>query len=176
MFFCVLNPDIEFLEDPFEALVSHFGQDQKLAVAAPTVVDELGTHEDSARRLPTPFGILAKALLGTRGTYDRPSGRLLEPDWIAGMFMLFRSAAFERAGGFDDRYFLYYEDVDLCCRLRLLGYRCAVDTSVSVLHRAQRASRRSLKHFGWHLTSMLRFFASDAFIRCRRLRSQGADE
>jgi N-acetylglucosaminyl-diphospho-decaprenol L-rhamnosyltransferase len=171
-FFCVLNPDIEFLGDPFETLVPLFDADRKLGAAAPMVVNDLGAAEDSARTLPTPRGILEKALLGKRGTYESVSSSVFQPDWIAGMFMLLRREVFEQAGGFDERYFLYYEDVDLCCRLRLLGYGCAVDKRVSILHRAQRATRHSLKHFRWHLASMLRFFTSDAYGRCRQLARQ----
>jgi len=170
-YFCALNPDIEFVSDPFDVLIHDLRDNPRLGVVAPRVVNEFGNEEDSVRRLPTPLGLLAKALFGAHGTYPRPPSRLFEPDWIAGMFMLFRSEAFELAGGFDERYFLYYEDVDICCRLRLLGYPCAVDTGVSVVHRAQRASRRSVKHFMWHLTSILRFFGSEPFRRCRRLRS-----
>jgi N-acetylglucosaminyl-diphospho-decaprenol L-rhamnosyltransferase len=172
-FFCALNPDLEFVCDPFDMLTGDLRENPRLGVIAPRVVNERGDEEDSARELPTPLGMLAKALFGARGTYPRATGGLLEPDWIAGMFLLFPSEIFELVGGFDERYFLYYEDVDLCCRLRLRGYPCAVDTRVSVVHRAQRASRRSVRHLAWHMSSMGRFFGSELFRRCRRLRSSG---
>ena len=168
-FFCVLNPDVEFVCDPFGALIEDFDRDPELAVAAPRVVNECGVDEDSARKLPTPLGLLAKALLGARGTYRFPQSRVYETDWIAGMFMMFRSDLFERVGGFDERYFLYYEDVDICCRVRLLGYHCVADAGVSVVHMAQRASRRSPQHLKWHIASMVRFLASDNYRKCRAL-------
>ena len=56
------------------------------------------------------------------------------------------------------RYFLYYEDVDLCRRLRARGYEVRLVPSVSAVHYARRQSRRSLFHLRRHLASMLRFF------------------
>jgi GT2 family glycosyltransferase len=74
------------------------------------------------------------------------------------MFMLFRSAAFRKVGGFDERYFLYYEDVDLCARLRRAGYDIRVEAAVRVVHDARRDSRRSVRYMAWHLSSILRYF------------------
>lgn len=74
------------------------------------------------------------------------------------MFMLFRSQDFERLGGFDERYFLYYEDVDICVRAGQQGMRVVACPKVSVVHDARRDSRRSFKHLRWHLASMVRFF------------------
>jgi hypothetical protein len=88
-------------------------------------------------------------------------------DWIAGMFMLFPAAVFAKLGGFDEAYFLYYEDVDLCSRLRAQGREVLVSSGVSVIHDARRASHRNPKYLRWHLSSMLRFFLHH-FFRQRR--------
>jgi GT2 family glycosyltransferase len=76
------------------------------------------------------------------------------------MFMLFRSAVFAELQGFDERYYLYYEDVDLCRRLRGRGYDVRLVPSVSATHDARRESRRSLRHLRWHIASMLCYFAT----------------
>ncbi len=78
-------------------------------------------------------------------------------DWVAGMFMLFRSDAFRAARGFDERFFLYYEDVDLCRRLRRLGHSCVFQPEASVIHDARRASRRNLRLMGIHAASAVRY-------------------
>ena len=81
-------------------------------------------------------------------------------DWIAGMFMIIPRAVFSEVGGFDhERFFMYYEDVDICRRVRNLGYEIVYDPSQSVIHDAQRASRRSFQHMKWHLTSMFRYLS-----------------
>jgi len=167
-YFCVLNPDIRFQEVPFPALTALLSR-ERVGVAAPLVVDERGEIEDSARRVPTPWSILAKAA-GRSAKLEYPIGSdVFYPHWAAGMFLAFRSDLFSRLGGFDERYFLYYEDVDLCCRVRLAGFRVAVDPTVRVVHAARRESHRNLSYLGKHLASMTRFFLSPVFFRSLRL-------
>jgi N-acetylglucosaminyl-diphospho-decaprenol L-rhamnosyltransferase len=75
------------------------------------------------------------------------------------MFMLFRSDAFRQVGGFDERYFLYYEDVDICRRLRAGGHGIVFEPRAEVIHDARRASRRRLRQALHHLRSAIRFLA-----------------
>jgi N-acetylglucosaminyl-diphospho-decaprenol L-rhamnosyltransferase len=163
-FFCVMNPDIRFDKDPFPALLACL-QNPSIGVAAPVVVGESGAIEDSARRFPTPLKILCKVFGGCKGGDYVLKDKIIFPDWVGGMFMLFRRETFEQLGGFDQRYFLYYEDVDLCARLRLLGYETALCPDAKVVHHAHRSSHRNFKYLTWHLASMLRFFASPPFLK-----------
>jgi GT2 family glycosyltransferase len=156
-YFCVLNPDIRLTADPFPALILAL-TDAGVGVAAPRIANPDGETEDSARRFPTFWVIARKALTGAQHHDYEVTHAPFSPEWVAGMFMLFRSAVFREMGGFDERYFLYYEDVDLCRRLRARGYDVRLVPSVSAIHDARRESRRSLLHLRWHLTSMLRYF------------------
>ncbi len=106
----------------------------------------------------TPWFLLRKSVGLVRGLDYEMSDATLSPDWVAGMFMLFRRNVYAEVGGFDERYFLYYEDVDLCRRLRRHRYDVRLLPEVSVVHDARRESRHSLRHLGWHLSSMLRYF------------------
>jgi len=163
-YFCVLNPDIRLLADPFPALLDCL-KDPIVGVVAPLVVGEEGAIEDSARHFPTPLKILCKLFGGCKGSDYLIGNELLHPDWVGGMFMLFSRDVFARVGGFNQRYFLYYEDVDLCARLRLLDYEATLCPQAKVIHNAQRSSRRHINYFRWHLSSMLRFFSSSVFWR-----------
>lgn len=166
-YFCVLNPDIRLPGPVLESLRRTLDADPGAALAAPLVVDATGTVEDSARALPTPIGILAR---GLRLALRRPAGAITpaeNPDWVAGMFMLFRARDFAAVGGFDERFHLYYEDVDVCCRLRLAGRGIRLDRNASAIHEARRSSHRDLRYLRWHLASMARFFTSGVFFRCR---------
>lgn len=154
-FFCVLNPDIRITGDPFPALVEYLAR-PSVGVVAPRVLDSKGKIEDNARRFPTPFRILAKVF--ALGAGVSPKSISSCPDWVAGSFMLFRRDAFSEVGGFDERYFLYYEDVDICARLRVTGRDVALCESVEVIHDARRDSHNRLRYFFWHLRSMMRFF------------------
>jgi len=166
-FLCVINPDISFTVDPFAELVAAL-RDGSTGVAAPQVVTPLGAPEDNGRTFPTPAAILKKAFLPAPRRVHPDAARVSHPDWVAGMFMLLSRKAFEAVGGFDERYFLYYEDVDLCARLRLHGFQVAYCPRVSVVHAAQRRSHRNPYYFVWHLQSMVRFFCSDAYRRVRQ--------
>jgi N-acetylglucosaminyl-diphospho-decaprenol L-rhamnosyltransferase len=168
-FFCVMNPDIRFDNDPFPALFSCL-QDASVGVVAPLVFGESGELEDSARRFPTPLKILCKALGGCKGGDYVVKGETIYPDWVGGMFMLFPREIFQKLGGFDQRYFLYYEDVDLCARLRLLGYEVAMCPGAKVVHHARRHSHQNLKYLAWHLASMTRYFFSQPSLKICRIR------
>lgn len=157
-FFCILNPDIRLPEDPFSSLLDCFA-DSRVALAAPAVTNNLGEIEDSARAFPTPLGLFMKIIGVTDGRLvyrlgDQPQ----RPDWIAGMFLLVRSEVFHSVGGFDAGFHLYYEDVDLCARLRKMGHDLLLCPSTHVIHDARRSSRRNLRYFLWHLSSMSRYF------------------
>lgn len=167
--FAVLNPDLRLPVDPFETLELRLSRDPGLGVIAPAVVTPDGAAEDSARELPTPSRLLRK-LFGHLGRWPcDPADAPCHPDWVAGMCMLFPAPVFDAVGGFDTAYHLYYEDVDLCCRLWLAGYRVGFDPACSVVHDAQRASRRSGRYLAWHLASIGRFLMSDVYRRARHL-------
>jgi N-acetylglucosaminyl-diphospho-decaprenol L-rhamnosyltransferase len=156
-FFCVLNPDIRISRNPFPALLAESSR-AEVGIAAPKILNPSGRIEDSARRFPTVSLLVRKAFgAGRGGDYDF-TDRSLSPDWVAGMFMLFRKEVFSEVGGFDDRYFLYYEDVDLCRRLRLRGLDIRLVASVDAVHDARRDSRHNLRHMRWHVASMIRYF------------------
>ena len=166
-FFCVLNPDLRMPADPFPALLEAF-DDPRVALAAPAALDPAGSLQDNARRLPRPLDVLRR-FWSPGGPPDYPAARTTEVEVVAGFFMLFRSAAFRSLGGFDQRYFLYYEDFDLCCRLRAAGGAIAWVPQARVVHDARRASHRSLQYFSWHAASVLRFFSSPAYRAAKRL-------
>jgi N-acetylglucosaminyl-diphospho-decaprenol L-rhamnosyltransferase len=170
-FFCVLNPDVRFTSDPFPHLTRYLS-DSDSGVIAPMIINPDGMQEDNARTYPTPFIILKKAF----GLYHHdkqtdayPDIDVIESDWLAGMFLLFPWAAYDCIGGFDEKYFLYYEDVDLCARLHLAGFKVLFCRSIKVIHDARRESHRSFKYFRWHLSSMINFFCSSVYLEvCRK--------
>jgi hypothetical protein len=160
-YFCVVNPDVRLSGDPFSPLLEAL-QGAALGVAAPKVLDPAGNIEDSARKFPTPFSILKRALFGSQEPDYTIDTSPIFPDWVGGMFMLLRGEAFRSVGGFDERYFLYYEDVDICWRMQQRGLGAVLVPTVHIIHHAQRRSHRDGRYFFWHVTSMLRFFARRA--------------
>jgi GT2 family glycosyltransferase len=154
-YFCVANPDIRLAADPFPPLIDSLAN---AGVAGPLVRSPDGSIEDSARRFPTAGSLLKKLFRETRQPDYSAAGGPQRVDWLAGMFMLFRREAFESVGGFDEAYFLYYEDVDICQRLqRRRGSRAIYDPRAEVIHDARRASRRDPALAWQHARSALRF-------------------
>ena len=158
-YFAVVNPDIRLAEDPFPPVLA-LQADARLALVTPQILAPDGKREDFERALITPWGLVQRRLNAAAAS---------SVDWLAGMFMVLRSDAFRAVGGFDERFFMYCEDADLCARLRLDGARFAVCAQSNVVHDAQRASHRSWRHLRWHLTSLMKFWLSSAFWRYRAL-------
>lgn len=157
-FFCALNPDVSWVSNPFGQLVTILRHHPR-AVVAPLVWSTDGRLEDSFRYFPTVRALLSKALSGERGRYPLGGGGDAVPvEWVAGMFMLFCRDDYARLGGFDESFFLYYEDVDICVRAWRDGLNVLVCPHVNVIHDARRQSRKSLQHMKWHLVSMARYF------------------
>ena len=155
-YFCVCNPDIRLPADPFPALLASL-EGKRAGVAGPLVRSPSGGIEDSARRFPTAASLLKKAYMDRREPEYPVDRGPQDVDWVGGMFMLLRSDAFRAIGGFDEAFFLYYEDVDLCRRLGKAGQSVIFDPRAEVLHAARRDSRRSPRHAMHHLASALRF-------------------
>ncbi|MCC6915680.1 glycosyltransferase [Nitrosomonas sp.] len=156
--FCVLNPDIRLTEDPFPVLLGEITR-LSAAVIAPMVITSGGEVEDSIRRFPTPFSLVVKFFGQSDGRYIFAAEDMtFRADWAGGMFMLFRAEDFRAVAGFDEKYFLYYEDVDICARLWKSGRSVLACPKTRVIHDAQRTSRRSLRYMRWHIASMLRYF------------------
>lgn len=168
-YFAVLNPDLVFVQPVFEKLIARL-HDHHADLIAPQIVDENGMVQDSSRSLPTPFEIIRRRLPGYKFKPIEPDHEgMIHPDWVAGMFWLMESDAYRQLGGMDEKFRLYFEDVDFCARARLQGMRLGVDAQVRVRHDAQRSSRRNPYHLFLHIQSAARFFTSPVYRQFKRL-------
>lgn len=165
-FFCILNPDITFTEAIFHHLIVHMKKHQA-DILAPLVVNGDNIIQDSFRDLPTPGEILRRRLL-RKPPLQQPT-ETLSPDWLAGMFLFMRRDTFKKLGGFDEKYHLYFEDVDFCSRARLAGFRLALDPSLRIRHDAHRASEKRLRYLRWHVQSAIRFFRSQVYKDIKKM-------
>ena len=169
-FFCTINPDVLLLQDTFATLITDILEGRG-EIVAPAVVNDSGQLQDSARLLPTPWGIFLRrlfpALFLPSSIQDLPE----PPEWIAGMLMMMRAKLFGELGGMDEGYFLYFEDVEFCTRARLAGHKLFVNRDLRIRHDARRRSRRELRYAAWHLASAYRFFRSGTYRKARRLKS-----
>jgi hypothetical protein len=164
--FAVLNPDLRLPAGELGALLTARAPADGLL--APLILEADGEPADAARRLPTPWQVAARRLWRPRRGPDP------EFDWLAGMCLVVSSEVFRSLRGFDERFFMYCEDTDLCLRMQLAGWRLHRIKSVRVVHDARRQSRHSPRHLIWHIESLLRLWTSRIFwsylFQRRRLR------
>lgn len=158
-FFCVLNPDISFVKNPFPRLLITL-EAEGVGLVAPLIKNTLGGVEDSARHFLTPLSLMQRYFTSCNDSYTVADGDPdLRPEWVAGMFMLFKSSVYQSIGGFDKSFYLYVEDVDLCTRLWIKGYRVVLVPDASVIHDARRSSHIHFRFLCWHLSGLLRYFS-----------------
>ena len=163
------NPDVQVHPHAVERLVAYMDEHQDVGIAGPTIVDSSGATYPSIRIFPNVLlaglhALLAPVWSGNPFTKRyRSPGRNGQVDWVSGAFFITRTTAFQAVGGFDERYFMFAEDMDLCWRLQGAGWRVAVVPEASVMHiegvsraRAPRAMVRA------HHASALRFEARTA--------------
>ena len=171
----VPNPDVVVEPGSTKALVDALDRDPGLGLVGPLVETPDGEVYPSARAFPNLIDATGHAFLhflwpGNRFSrryrmldWDRASAR--DVDWVAGTHFIVRRTAWDAVGGFDDAYFMYMEDVDLCWRLRRAGWRTGWDPASRCMHEIGRstdqtpyrmilAHHRAMLKFAWRSGSL----------------------
>jgi N-acetylglucosaminyl-diphospho-decaprenol L-rhamnosyltransferase len=171
-----INPDCLVAPGFLDPLLHELGSHPRHAAVAPCVINEDGSPQGNARGDPTMLtGLFGRSTLLSRLF---PSARLTRRnvmvpvapqerqsaasvDWVSGSCVLVRRNAFDEVGGFDERYFLYWEDADLCRRLRNAGWIIRFRPDARVVHVGARSSRtvRPLAIRAFH-RSAYRYYAT----------------
>jgi N-acetylglucosaminyl-diphospho-decaprenol L-rhamnosyltransferase len=147
-----MNPDCLVAPGFLDPLLDELDTCQRRAAVAPCVVNEDGSPQGNARGDPTMmtglFGrstllsrLFPSARLARRNVLLPESQAAASVDWVSGSCVLVRREAFNEIGGFDERYFLYWEDADLCRRLRNAGWSIRFRPDARVVHVGARSSR-----------------------------------
>jgi N-acetylglucosaminyl-diphospho-decaprenol L-rhamnosyltransferase len=168
-FVFLLNPDAEISAGTLPALVKVAREHPRAGAIGCLVRNPDGTIQPSARRVPRLFEALMHAFLGpfvpwnrwtrsyTMAAWDRTSER--EVEWISGSAMLLRREALHEVGAFDEGYFMYVEDVDLCTRLRAAGWKVLFSPEVEVVHEIGVSARGQSRRMAFaHSASINRYF------------------
>ena len=146
----IMNPDCRLERGAVATMRAELAARQRCAIVGPRVLDPDGSVQGSARGDPDMltglFGrtgplrfLLPSSSLSKRNVVS--GGGSATVDWVSGACMLVRRTAFEDVGGFDARYFLYWEDADLCRRLRARGHEIRYVPDAVAVHRVGHSSR-----------------------------------
>lgn len=164
----IANPDVTVQPDTLAAACDYLDAHPEVGIVLPRLINPDGTDQASIRRFYTwPVVLFARTPLRALGyrpkffceyLYDSlPRDQPIDVDWGIGAAMFLRRADCE-GGIFDERFFLYFEDVDLCLRTWQRGRRVVYCPHLACLHAHRRASSNPFSGAGWmHLRSMVRF-------------------
>ncbi|CAG9255601.1 Glycosyltransferase [Paraburkholderia unamae] len=171
-FHLILNPDIDLEDEALVAACAFFHGHAEAGLLAPWIGDDTGDQQYLCRRYPTLIDLIARGFLPAllrdsmfathlaryemRDVIDG-SSIVWDPPIISGCFMLFRTSVLKRLGGFDPRYFLYFEDYDLSLRSHALA-RVAYVPASRVVHHGGGAARKGFVHIRMFAVSAFRFF------------------
>jgi N-acetylglucosaminyl-diphospho-decaprenol L-rhamnosyltransferase len=131
----VLNNDTTVPPETIDVLVRYLDAHPEVAIVAPRILHPDGHEQAAAFRFPTPAAsFLFAATLGQVGMVQSGTRTPRAVDWVTGAAMVIRREAFERVGGFDEGFFMYHEETDLCRRLADIGYETHYVPTVTVVH------------------------------------------
>jgi GT2 family glycosyltransferase len=164
----IANNDVEFTGDAVACLHHALLSDARIAAAGPLVRFPDGRLQLSYASDPSWWSVWVEKRRQHQSRHGR--GRLYEQrihvarvarevDWITGAFFAIKRSAFHEVGGFDERYFLYYEDADLCLRLRQRGYRVLYHPDSEVVHYGGASHTPGRHALPAHSMGQLRYFA-----------------
>lgn len=173
-----LNPDAEVSRGDLGAFVKAGQGRPDVALLGPVIRNPDGTIYESGRAFPGVLQAVGHAFLGpflpgnrfTRAyrqtSWDRSTER--EVDWVSGAAMLIRRTAFEQVGGFDEAFWLYGEELDLCTRLRDAGWRVIATPELEVVHTGGVSTGRSRRTHLMHSQSIYRYYRKHRATGWRR--------
>lgn len=131
----VLNEDTVWHEGGIDRMVRFLDQNPDVAACGPRILNPDGSEQPSAFAFPSPARVALTTLtLQRRGWIQSGGERIRAVDWVCGAAILARRDALLAVGGFDEELFIYYEDPDLCRRLRARGWRVAYLPQASLVH------------------------------------------
>lgn len=136
-FLFFLNPDTEIKRPIFTELIDFYKSSVDAGVIGPKLVLPNGQVQESVKHLPTIWGAIKEFIFGVKYAYSQyvpKSNKLQEVEAVYGAAMLIKKDLFEKLKGFDEKFFLYYEDVDLCKRVREAGKKIYYYPGVETTH------------------------------------------
>ncbi len=137
-FLFFLNPDTKVLGNSINRLLELAEGNPEYGIVAPKLIERNGGVQPSARKLPTIIGAVKGLLLGQKDEYEAYAPQVKGPtevEAVLGAALLMKKELFEKVGGFDRRYFMYFEDLDLCRKVRRLGLRVVYDPEAEFIHK-----------------------------------------
>ena len=173
----ILNPDIAVVPGALEKMVSYMKQNPTVGITGPKLINPDGSVQYSARRFPNFFTpIYRRTIFGNLPWARKSVDKYLmkdvhhqanqEVDWLFGACLLISREVLDKIGLLDERFFMYFEDLDLCRRAWQAGFKVVYLTEVEMVHYHQRLSAERSGILGVfskggriHIASGFKYFA-----------------
>ncbi len=165
----VLNPDIRFEPSALAKMISYLDQHPNIGLLMPKVLYPNGEIQHLCKLMPTPFDLIMRRFIpGFLQPWFKPRmeqyelkhkdyTRIMEVPNLSGCFMLMRCEALQYAGLFDDRFFMYLEDTDLCRRINQ-QFQTVYYPEVSIIHHYEKGSYKNTRLLLYHISSAFKYF------------------
>lgn len=166
-FHIIINPDIKFEPSLLQGAVDYMRSHGDVALMIPAVLDFEGKYKDVPRKNPRIRYLLGSYFSGKIKFFRKwrdeyymaftPKDGPFEIEMCSGSFMVFRTSALKSIDGFDERFFMYFEDCDISRRIKQTG-KVICNPGLKVLHEGQMESHRSSRAFKMIFKSMCQYF------------------
>lgn len=161
----IVNPDILLTDDAFSSIIKFMDRNEAIGMCIPRIINEQGDIQLVYRRELTIFDVFIRMFckkffpkrIASHTLQDMDYSKPFQVPFGQGSFLVIRTQLFKELDGFDDRFFMYLEDADLCKRVnqksKLMYYPGA-----TVIHKWEQGSHRSINLFKIHVHSMIKYF------------------
>jgi len=163
----VLNPDIQINPDSIRDIFNFMEENSDIGLVMPKIIYPDGSLQYLCKLLPEPQDLIFRRFMPFSSFTRRRNQlyelqftgyhQLMDVPYLSGCFMFFRNAVLQRVGLFDERYFMYLEDVDLSRRIHFAS-RTVFFPDVSVIHRFEKGSYKHIKLLLYHIKSAIHYF------------------
>ncbi|MEA5051658.1 MAG: glycosyltransferase family 2 protein [Oscillospiraceae bacterium] len=167
----VINPDILLDRDAIGTLCDYLGRNPDVGIVTPQIRYPDGRDQLLPKRDPTFLALFGRHLFQKQlrpivehyQMLDEDLTKPIDIEFATGCFFVIRTDVFKRLGGFDERYFMYFEDMDITRSARGAGYRAVYDPDTYVFHAWERSSNKKAKFFVILVLSMFKYFGKWGF-------------
>src|SRR5215467_1556283 len=175
----IINPDVEFNPAILDGLYEFMQLNKDIGLVMPKVLYKTGELQYLCKKLPSPTDLilrrffpkplkfLFKRFLSTYELRHRDYDTIMEVPNLSGCFMFIRTEVFSKVGSFDEQYFMYLEDTDLCRRINEY-YRTVYYPLETIIHAYQKGSYKNFKLMRYHLKSSIQYFNKWGWFKDQR--------
>jgi GT2 family glycosyltransferase len=150
----LLNPDTQVLDGAFHTLIHYMDTHPGVGLVGPKLIFPDEQPQSSRRRFPTTATLFfestwlesraPRTLLERYHVRDQPDDAVLDVDWVVGAAMMVRKETIQKVGGFDERFFMYSEELDWCRRIKAAGWRVVYQPQAQIIHHEGKSSEQAV--------------------------------